>query len=296
MPLYRDFSSRRELDAEYDVDNTVPEFEAYVQSMLAKSAEARATLTHHLRVPYGPGPDETLDIFPAEPTTDTPAPVLIFFHGGYWRQLTAAEFDFVALGLARAGMTVVIPTHSLCPRVSIDEIVRQARAAVAWTARKCFAFGGDPERLYVGGHSAGGHLAVMTALTDWEGEYGLPADVVKGVVSISGLFDLTPLPFTSVGSSLRLTEDQIRRNSPLLLRIPPSAPPLLLSYGEHESSEFARQSEDLAARWRSARAAASTWAQPGCDHFAAITGLFEAGSELTQRIATFVGTSAAVGV
>lgn len=291
MPLYRDFSTRRQLDAEYDVDNNVPNFGEYVESMLAKSAEARATLTHHLQVPYGSGSDERLDIFPADPTGDLPAPVLVFFHGGYWRQLTAAEFDFVALGLARSGMTVVIPTHSLCPKVSIDEIVRQARAAVAWTARKCFAFGGDPDRVFVGGHSAGAHLAVMAGLTDWTAESGLAADVVKGIVAISGLFDLRPLPFTSVGASLRLTEEQIRRNSPMLLDLPASAPPLFVSYGASESAEFVRQSEDFATRWREAGLQATTWAEPGCDHFAAIAALFEPGSELTQRIAAFVGAA-----
>ena len=294
MPLYRDFTTRQELDAQYDVDEVVPHFADYVQTMLARSAEARATLTHHLSVPYGRSADETVDIFPAEPTGDLPAPVLVFFHGGYWRQLTAAEFDFVALGLARAGMTVVIPTYSLCPAATMDEIVRQARAAVAWTARKCFAFGGDPERIFVGGHSAGAQLAVMTALTDWTTDYGLPHDVVKGVVAISGLYDLTPLPFTSVGPSLRLSDGQIRRNSPMLLRLPRVAPPLLVSYGANETAEFVRQSEDFATRWRAAGLSTTTWAQPERDHFAAVTGLFDPGSELTQRIAAFVGADSPV--
>lgn len=289
MSLYREFTTAAQLDAEYDVDNSVPNFPEYLELLLAKSAEARDTLTHHLHVQYGPSVDEWLDIFPATPTPDGLAPVLVFFHGGYWRQLTASEFDFVALGLARAGITVVIPTHSLCPKVEMDEIVRQARAAVAWTARKAFAFGGDPERVFVGGHSAGGQLSVMAALTDWERDYALPHDVVKGVVPISGLFDLTPLPLTCVGPSLRLTEDQIARNSPLLLPIPAGVPPMLASWGGAETREFQRQSREMAARWRAAGGDAKELEQPGRDHFAAMFDLMDPGAPLTLKIAELVG-------
>lgn len=287
MKLYRDFESQRALDAEYDVDNLVPEFPHIVQFLLDKSAEARVALPHEADVAYGPTRDETLDVFPAQGENGKPPPALVFFHGGYWRQLTAKEFNFVALGLARAGVTVVIPTHSLCPRVTMDEITRQARAAVAWTLRHAGDLG--VERIFVGGHSAGAQLSLMALLADWEGDYGLPARPLSGGVVISGLYDLRPLPFTSVGPSLQLTAEQIARNSPLLLDLPPGAPPLLASYGAVETAEFRRQTEAMLERWRAAGLTADLIAQPGRNHFTAVTDLAEPGAPLTQAVARFTG-------
>ena len=239
-------------------------------------------------MPYGPTRNETLDIFPAARAAGSAAPVLVFFHGGYWRMLTAKEFSFVALGLVRAGITVVIPTHSLCPNVTIDEITRQARAAVAWTARHAVEIDVDPARLFVGGHSAGAHLTLMSLLTDWSGEYGL-VDPIRGAVPISGLYDLRPLPFTCIGPSLQLTAAQIARNSPMLLELPDEAPPLLASYGEAETAEFRRQTEDMLRRWRECGLKADTLRQPGRNHFTAITDLMQHDAVLTRAIAGFVG-------
>tara|TARA_R110002096_G_scaffold202521_1_gene387246 strand:+ start:674 stop:1543 length:870 start_codon:yes stop_codon:yes gene_type:complete len=288
MKLYRQFDTQAQLDAEYDVDGQTPDFPMIVKQLLDKSAEARATLPHTADVPYGPTRSETLDVFHAACKDAAKPPVLVFFHGGYWRQLTAKEFSFVALGLARAGVTVVIPTHALCPNVTIDEITRQARAAVAWTARNAVEIDVDPSRLFVGGHSAGAHLTLMSLLTDWSGDYGL-ADPIRGAVPISGLYDLRPLPFTCVGPSLQLTAAQIERNSPMLLELPDKAPPLLASYGEAETAEFRRQSEDMLRRWRECGLTAETLRQPGRNHFTAITDLMQHDSMLTRSIADFVG-------
>jgi arylformamidase len=288
VKLYRDFESQAALDAEYDVDAITPEFPRIVEQLLGKSAEARASLPHTARVPYGPTLDETLDVFPAQRRGEGLAPLLIFFHGGYWRMLTAAEFNFVALGLARAGITVVIPTHSLCPKVSLDEITRQARAAVAWTLAHVDELGADPLRVFVGGHSAGAHLTLMSLLTDWVGEYGLGPKAIAGGIPISGLYDLRPLPFTSVGPSLQLGSAEIQRQSPLLLPLPDEAPPLLMSYGGAETSEFRRQSEAMLARWRSHGLPAELFAQPNRNHFTAMTDLMDPDAPLTQEIARFM--------
>ncbi len=286
MKLYRHFETQAELDAEYDVDGLVPEFPEIVELLLDRSARARADLPHTSDVPYGPTRDERLDIFPAQQENGRLPPVLVFFHGGYWRMLTAKEFDFVALGLARAGITVVIPTHSLCPKVTIDEITRQARAAVAWTARNAVELGVDPARLFVGGHSAGAHLTLMCLLTDWAGEYGLENPIAGGV-PISGLFDLRPLPFSCIGPSLQLTTAEIQRNSPLLLELPATAPPLLASYGEAETAEFRRQTDDMLRRWRERGLASELIRQPGQNHFTAVTDLMDPASPLTRAIVRF---------
>ena len=146
--LYRQFSTQQEIDAEYDVEKSVPDFMVYARHFIEESKLARHRLKCELDVPYGATRDEHLDIFPA---ANRRAPILIFFHGGYWRMLSSKEFSCVALGPAPAGVTVVNVNYSLCPKVTIDEIVRQARAAVAWTYRHAEDFGGDRERIFVSG-------------------------------------------------------------------------------------------------------------------------------------------------
>ena len=133
-----------------------------------------------------------LDLFPTAAADS--APLFVFIHGGYWRSLDKSDTSFVAPALAQAGLTVVVPNYALCPSVTIEQITMQMVKAVAWTYRNATLYGGNPKRVYVGGHSAGGHLAVMMALCDWPTyAKGLPRDLVKGVLAISGLYDLEPV-------------------------------------------------------------------------------------------------------
>jgi arylformamidase len=282
-PVYRapngSSFTREELDEQYDIEAAVPDFSAYALRFVRDSARARAELTCHLDVPYGPTLDERLDVFPGEPG----GPVVVFIHGGYWKSLTSAEFSFAARGPVARGATVVIPTYALCPQVTIDEIVRQHRAAVAWTYRHAADYGADPERLVVVGHSAGGHGVAMLLGTPWAGDYGLPQDVVRAGCAISGLFDLRPLPYTFVQPDLQLTADQVLRNSPIL-NLPQSAPPLLVTNGGRQTSEFERQSVDFIAAWQAAGLPGEYWARPELNHFDEILPLVEPDSELTERI------------
>ena len=283
MSLYRDFDTPAQLDTEYDVDGVTPDTGSCVERLLAASARARRTLPHELDVPYGPTRAEVLDVFPAEPRDGERPPLLVYFHGGYWRQLSGHDFDFVALGLVPHGITTLVPTYALCPHATMDEIVRQARAAVAWAYRNAEALGADPDRVLVGGHSAGAHLAAMCALTDWEGEYGLPADLVKGCIAMSGLYDLRPLPFTSIGSSL-------------LLPPPATAPPTLVAFGDGETFEFQRQSNDLADHWLEHGVPVDVHVQHGRHHFEAALELTDPSSAIVEAIAVHAGVPALVAV
>ena len=278
--LYRDFSTQEELDAQYNLREAVPEFPHYKEFYEEQSRETRERLECHLDVPYGPTLAECLDVFPAgKPET----PILVFFHGGYWHTFGSKDFSFVAEGPVSAGVTTVVTNYALCPKVTLEEIVRQSRAAIAWLYENALTFGGDRERIYVSGHSAGGHLTAMLALTSWETDYGLPVDTVKGGCPISGLFDLRPFPYTYLQPKLQLTWDQILRNSPIL-RIPDVAPPLLVTYGDEETSELRRQSDDFLAAWRSRGLRGEHLPQPGKDHFSAIDGLLDASSPLCSAI------------
>jgi len=283
--LYRSFKSGAEIDAQYDVEKSVPDFTIYARQYVEGSRDARRRLACVLKVRFGPSVDEYVDIFPAaEPN----APVLIFFHGGYWRILAAEDFSFVAAGPVAASVTVVVANYALCPKVTIDEITRQARATVAWVHRRIGDYGGDRRRIYVSGHSAGGQLTAMCLLTDWERDYGLPADVVKGGIAISGVFDLAPIRHSAMQREIRLTDEQIERNSPQF-HIRRVAAPLLVTYGGDETAEFSRQSEDFLASWIAAGNRGLALSQPGANHFTAITGFAEMDSGLTRGVLELMG-------
>lgn len=278
--LYRDFASQEELDAQYDLRALFPdESSSYEQFCARESEKVREDLDHRLDVPFGPTLAEHLDIYPA----DDGAPVLIYVHGGFWVMRTSKEFGFVARGPVSRGVATVVTNYALAPMVSIDEIVRQTRAVVAWVYENAGSFGGGRERIHVAGHSAGGHLVAMLLETDWEGVYGLPKDVIKSACAISGLFDLAPFPYTFLQPKLQLSWDQALRNSPIL-HLPDEAPPLTIVYGADETAEFRRQSEEFSAAWKSKGLEGELLALPGKNHFDVIDGFLDAESLLCSPI------------
>ena len=284
MKLYREFVSQEQIDQQYNIEAAVGDMQPYVEWFVGGSAKARAELECVLDVPFGPTRDETLDIFPARKAN---APVLLFIHGGYWRMLSSKEFSLVARGPVAHDVTVVVSNYSLCPKVGLAEITRQSRAAVAWIANNITRYNGNPDRLFVAGHSAGGHQVGMLAATDWVGEYGLPANIIKGGMPVSGLFDLRPFRHSWLQPKLQLDADLIERQSPLF-HIPAQAPPLLVTLGGDESDEFHRQSADYVAAWRAHGHHATEFAQPGKNHLTAIAGFEDADSALCRALMDFI--------
>ena len=260
MKLYRDFATTEEVDAEYNVLGNVEDPDAIIRGWVERGEAAVRQLDGRLAVPYGPTLAEHSDIFPA----GKGAPLHVFIHGGYWRRFSARDHVFLAPALVEAGLCTVFVNYELCPTVSIDEIVRQVRAAIAWAWRHGAELGADPSQLTISGHSAGGHLVAMALETDWEGVYGLPADLIKGAVAISGLFELGFLPYSYVQPKVQVTWDQVRRLSPIH-HIPASAPPLLVAVGRDETGEFRRQSRDFLAAWHGAGLPGS-WLEPPDKH------------------------------
>jgi arylformamidase len=278
--LYRDFATQEELDAQYNLTAMLPEAAARYEAFCWRESEGvRASLDHRLDVPFGPTLAEHVDVYPAGEN----APVLVYVHGGFWCLRTSKEFGFVARGPVSRGVATVVTNYDLCPRVTIDEIVRQTRAAVAWAHKNAASFGGDPARIHVAGHSAGGHLVAMLLATDWEGEYGLPGDVIKGATAISGLYNLAPFPYTFLQPKLQLGYDQVLRNSPIL-HIPESAPPLLVAYGDIETDEFKRQSEEHLDAWRTKGLDGEILILQGKNHYEVIDGFLETESPLCSAI------------
>lgn len=282
--LYRNFSSQEEIDAEYNVETSVPDLRPYFELFVGESERARRELRCSLDQRFGPTVDEHVDLFPA---ASPGAPIIAFVHGGYWRRLSSKEFSLVALGLVARGFSVAVTNYSLCPKVTISEITRQSRAAIQWLQREAARFNGDPQRLYVCGHSAGGQQVGMLMATDWQGEYGLSASPLRGGIPISGIFDLEPLRYSWLQPKILLDHETIRRESPLF-HIPAVAPPLLITLGGEESSEFHRQSGRYLQAWHAAGHEGTAFDQPGKNHFNAIEGFVTPESSLCQAVVDFV--------
>ncbi len=264
------------LDAQYNNRARVPEAPQILERWANASALARAQSDCVLDIPYGAAPSETLDVFR---TSAPDAPVFLFIHGGYWRALDKRDHSFVAPALVDAGAMVVVPNYALCPAASIEQITLQMAQAVAWTWRHAREHGGNPRRIVVGGHSAGGHLAAMLLNCRWpELASELPSDLLRSALSISGLFELEPIRRTTfLAPDLHLTAASARRLSPALLPAP--AGRLAAVVGGDESEEFLRQSRLIREAW-GATAVPVCEAVPGTNHFTVLHDLADANTRL----------------
>jgi arylformamidase len=169
----------------------------------------------------------------------------------------------------------------------MDTIVGQIRHAIAWLHREAGAQGFDPERICLAGHSAGGHLAAMALATDWTA-VGLPADLIKGVCAISGVFDLEPIRLCYLNDVVRLDPAQARRNSPVLLP-PKTRCPVMVTVGERETEAFHQQSRAYAEALRRADLPCELTVQPGLDHFAIIMAMTDAANPALRAICAWLG-------
>jgi arylformamidase len=227
------------LDAQYNNRARIPDHAQIFARWADASAHARAMSHCRLDLPYGDLPAERLDIFPAAAPD---APVLVFIHGGYWRSLDKADHSFIAPAFAAAGAMVVVPNYGLCPTVGIERITLQMVAALAWVYRHAAEHGGDPRRVVVVGHSAGGHLAAMLICCRWnQVAADLPPTLLAGALAVSGLYDLEPIRHTPfLQADLHLTPASVRRLSPAFFPRPRGAR-LYAVAGADESAEFLRQ-------------------------------------------------------
>ncbi|HNW61419.1 MAG TPA: alpha/beta hydrolase [Piscinibacter sp.] len=268
------------LDAQYNNRARIAEHAQIFERWSNASALAREQSDCALDLPYGSGPNETLDVF----RTDRPdAPVFVFIHGGYWRAMDKRDLSFVAPALVDGGALVVVPNYALCPAVTIEQITLQLVQALAWTYRHAREHGGDPRRIVVGGHSAGGHLAAMMLSCQWKRvARDLPADLVNSALSISGLFELEPIRHTPfLAPDLRLTAESAKRLSPALMPAPQGT--LAALVGGDESEEFLRQNSLIRQAWGEA-AVPVCEAIPGTNHLNVLHDLADAGSRL-HRVA-----------
>ena len=248
---------------------------AYFERWAKESAAVREALPARIDVSYGLGVNETLDIFPA-PVPD--APVLVFIHGGYWRAMDKKDHSFIAPAFNDRGICVVQPNYALCPGtlerpVTVPGILLQMVRALEWTWRHIADHGGDPTRITVAGHSAGGHMAAALLACDWKAAApDLPAHLVRNALSISGLYDLRPLQRTPfLENTLKLTDADVLRASPALWPAPRRGQ-LYAVAGGSESEEFIRHNAMIRDAW-GRNTVPVCEVLPGLNHFDVVDAL-----------------------
>lgn len=257
MPLYRGME-RAELDAAYNNRAAVPAYGKIAEQRSEQSLKLRAARPGRFDVRYGHSPRERLDFFAAPAPR---APILAFIHGGYWQTNDKEPSSFLVEGPIAHGFSVALIEYTLAPEADIERIVGEVRRAIAWLGAHAAELGGDG-RLYVSGHSAGGHLTAAS----------LDVPGVAGGLAISGLFDLEPIRLCYLNEKLRLTEESARRFSPLR-HLPARMPSLVVAVGAAELPELVRQSADYAAALSSRGLPVRYLPLAGHDHFTVLDEL-----------------------
>lgn len=256
------------LDAEYSPSRTAKDFAGEVERYRAgtQAARGRFAARARLHVPYGSGPRQHLDIFPA--TASHPSPIHLFIHGGFWQELSSEFAGFPAPAFLGSGSVFVALNYTLAPQARLDDIVAEVRRAYDWIVGNAAAFGGDPARVVVSGHSAGAHLAASLIAT--EGARG--AAGLRGLVLVSGVFALEPIRHCYVNDALGLTEEEAARRD-VASAIPFRDVPVRIFVGADETAEFRRQSALLRDAWRPYISDLSLDEIPGRDHFDILSDL-----------------------
>lgn len=285
--VYRGMSLA-ELDHQYNARATVADFSAEIARYRRLSDISYATGNVRRDIPYGPGEDERFDLFA---TASRPAPVFVFIHGGYWRALGRADSAFMGKPLADHGVAVAVVEYSLAPAADLGTIIDQVRRAIARIHADAADWGLDPERLYIGGSSAGAHLAAMSLTSGWGRQYGITANPVAGALLVSGLYDLTPVQLGTPNTWLGLSPSSAARYSPMLQ---PLSPPkdLIVSWGGTETDEFKRQSHEFAAVLDGAGAQSRSFEIGDRNHFDIITDLADPTRRLFQETLSLIRQTA----
>lgn len=278
----------RTLDREYDNRGKVsPDaLQAYRAVWATESERARAALKATLDISYGASALEKLDVF--QPERIGPCPVQIYVHGGYWHLGDKRDCSYVALGLCGANMVTVVVNYGLALDVSVGRQVEQVRAAILWVRDNVAQYGGDPTRISLVGHSAGGHLAVMAVSHDEAGIPHLPSGLVKGICALSGVYELAPVRLTSLNQYIGLTEQDVSLLSPANLDFEDGVP-LLAGVGSLEGAEFIRQNRAIVRHWSKSSAPVMEKIYEGDDHFSIRTQLRDRDSELCRDIVKLAG-------
>jgi arylformamidase len=253
-----------ELDAAYDQSVYAPLGKQQVARFASESQTARAHVGEPQRFAYGPTDVEKLDVYRAKQPN---APIYVFIHGGAWLGGIAKNFAYPAELFVNAGAHFVALDFIAIGAAGGDlgVMADQVNRAIAWVYKNADQFGGDRNRLYVGGHSSGAHLCGVAAVADWP-SLGVPADAIKGWHSVSGMYDMKPVRLSKRSSYVKFTDamEDAMSAQRHLARI---QAPFIVSFGSLETPEFQRQSRDFAAAMKAAGKKVELLEAPDHNHF-----------------------------
>ena len=258
--LYRGLG-KEALDAAYNNTNAVgiEQRNAYISDWEMRSEIVNNIWRPRCNIPYGSRPRQRLDVFSCGTAE---APTLLYIHGGYWQMGDKESYGFIGDSALASGYNFVLVEYTLAPEVRIDEIVSEIHEAIDWVIVNIDEYGGDPRRVFISGHSAGGHLTAM----------GMSDQRVAGGIAISGLFDLEPIRLNYLNQKLGLDEAEMLRNSPMN-NIPSEPSPLVVTVGLGELPELIRQSEDYYNAWQCRGHPGQYLPIPERDHFSILEEL-----------------------
>jgi arylformamidase len=262
-------------EAEYNNRRRVPEHPEINERWSMLAAAYRLAGDAKMDQPYGTRERQRYDLFRAG---GEDSPLVVYIHGGYWQRGDRKDYSFVARELNANGITVAIPSYSLCPAVSVMEIGDEIQQCIARLWKE------TGKRPTVMGHSAGGHLTAEMMARSWTGFPGVPADVVRAGYAISGIFDLAPLMGTSINEAVGLTAGTARVASPLFRAPPPQGRRLIAAVGGDESSEFLRQADAIADGWGKVGVDAKSSVIEGTNHFTVVDELIRPDSRMLAEV------------
>lgn len=266
---------------QYNPRLSVDDASAIIDNWRKRSIQLRSSLAPMTDFKYGSHPRENLDLFRAPNARAT----LVFIHGGYWRSHSKLETTFIAEHFLERGISVALINYPLCPDVTLGDIRDSVLRAFAYLWTRVL----NPDErhtIVVSGHSAGGHLAALHATEDWQTR-GLPADPIKAIVALSGVFDVSPLLRTSINADLHLTDDTVATLN-LLEAAPQTNCRMLLAVGDHEPEEFHAQAQHLAKAWGTLTSRCESIA--GTNHFTIVDHFADPASHLHQEVVSLLVT------
>lgn len=296
--MYKKFTTE-ELEREYSPSSCIEDInvyiEQYIQSSKAATAQALEDKSVLLNLRYGDNEDQLIDLY--LPSDNIQAGLVkrnnrklqVYIHGGYWQALTKAESSFAANNFQQQGCYFAVINYSLAPNATLTDIVEQNRQAIAWLASNASEYGFDAGEIYLSGSSAGAHLAIMMLQTHWQNylkseflvEHNKP--FIKGVCAVSGIYDIRPLVDTTINNALQLSAEEVQQYSPFFHDIS-NLCPVIIAFGDNETTEFKRQSTEMAAKIQQSGADVQQNEIVNRNHFDVILDLSSPNTWLSQQV------------